>query len=217
MAGRDAAGAAPRQGRGGRTLLGDRVALAAARGGGEAGGAGHRAPPRRRAEPAAGPRLEPLRRGDRRRVPKRSAWISARMTRRRSSVCARTAPRVPVAGMSEGARDQLFLSLRLALLELRAVEPLPFIADDLLSSFDEARTARMLGLLGRIRAGAPGDRFHPPPTCRAHRQRIAGRECRCNRAVGRGDSRSCAEARPRSKVFCRARTVRSASCRTTFS
>jgi uncharacterized protein YhaN len=58
--------------------------------------------------------------------------------------------RVPVAGMSEGARDQLFLSLRLALLELRAAEPLPFIGDDLLASFDETRTARALGLLAEF-------------------------------------------------------------------
>ncbi len=58
--------------------------------------------------------------------------------------------RVPVAGMSEGARDQLFLALRLALLELRAAEPLPFIADDILASFDEARTARALGLIAEF-------------------------------------------------------------------
>ncbi len=58
--------------------------------------------------------------------------------------------RVKIAGMSEGARDQLFLSLRLALLELRAAEPLPFIGDDLLASFDEARTARALGLLAEF-------------------------------------------------------------------
>ncbi|MFY9629800.1 MAG: hypothetical protein WAK03_16850, partial [Methylocystis sp.] len=58
--------------------------------------------------------------------------------------------RVPVAGMSEGARDQLFLALRLALLELRSGEPLPFIGDDLLASFDDARTARALGLLAEF-------------------------------------------------------------------
>jgi uncharacterized protein YhaN len=55
---------------------------------------------------------------------------------------------VPVPGMSEGARDQLFLSLRLALLELRTAEPLPFIGDDLLSSFDEDRVAATVDLLG---------------------------------------------------------------------
>jgi chromosome segregation protein len=52
--------------------------------------------------------------------------------------------------MSEGERDQLYLSLRLALLELRSREPLPFIADDLLASFDETRVARALELLAEF-------------------------------------------------------------------
>jgi uncharacterized protein YhaN len=62
--------------------------------------------------------------------------------------------RVAVAGLSEGTRDQLFLALRLALLERRTSEPLPFIGDDLLASFDEARTEATLKLLaeaGRAR------------------------------------------------------------------
>jgi uncharacterized protein YhaN len=54
---------------------------------------------------------------------------------------------IPIEGLSEGARDQLFLSLRLALLERRAGEPLPFIGDDILASFDDERTRRALGLL----------------------------------------------------------------------
>ncbi len=58
--------------------------------------------------------------------------------------------RVPVAGMSEGTRDQLFLALRLALLELRKAEPLPFIGDDLLASFDEGRTRRALELIAQF-------------------------------------------------------------------
>lgn len=58
--------------------------------------------------------------------------------------------RVPVAGMSEGTRDQLFLALRLALLELRKTEPLPFIGDDLLASFDEERTRRALELIAQF-------------------------------------------------------------------
>lgn len=58
--------------------------------------------------------------------------------------------RVPVFGMSEGTRDQLYLSLRLALLELRMAEPLPFIADDLLASFDEKRVAQALELLAEF-------------------------------------------------------------------
>jgi uncharacterized protein YhaN len=54
---------------------------------------------------------------------------------------------VKVGGLSEGTRDQLFLALRLALLERRSSEPLPFIGDDLLASFDEGRTLAMLRLL----------------------------------------------------------------------
>ena len=62
--------------------------------------------------------------------------------------------RVRVEHLSEGARDQLFLSLRLALLERRAGEPLPFIGDDILASFDDQRTKLTLQLLadfGRTR------------------------------------------------------------------
>ncbi len=55
--------------------------------------------------------------------------------------------RVKVEALSEGARDQLFLSLRLALIERRAGEPLPFVGDDILASFDDERTKRMLRLL----------------------------------------------------------------------
>ncbi|KJC33932.1 hypothetical protein UB31_37285 [Bradyrhizobium sp. LTSP849] len=55
--------------------------------------------------------------------------------------------RVQVVGLSEGTRDQLFLALRLALLERRTSEPIPFIGDDLLTSFDEARTLAALRLL----------------------------------------------------------------------
>jgi uncharacterized protein YhaN len=59
----------------------------------------------------------------------------------------RDGEQVPVAGLSEGTRDQLFLALRLALLERRTSEPLPFIGDDLMASFDDSRTLAMLGLL----------------------------------------------------------------------
>ncbi|MCG6205794.1 AAA family ATPase [Rhodopseudomonas sp. HC1] len=55
--------------------------------------------------------------------------------------------RVPLSGLSEGTRDQLFLALRLALLERRTSEPLPFIGDDLLASFDDRRTLATLRLL----------------------------------------------------------------------
>jgi uncharacterized protein YhaN len=55
--------------------------------------------------------------------------------------------RVRVEGLSEGTRDQLFLALRLALLERRPSEPVPFIGDDLMTSFDERRTLATLRLL----------------------------------------------------------------------
>jgi uncharacterized protein YhaN len=55
----------------------------------------------------------------------------------------------PMDQLSEGARDQLYLALRVAALEMQAAEaePLPFIADDLLASFDETRAAAALRLL----------------------------------------------------------------------
>jgi len=59
---------------------------------------------------------------------------------------------VPVSGLSEGARDQLFLALRLAYLEdfAKNAEPVPFIGDDLFTSFDEDRTANGLLALAAI-------------------------------------------------------------------
>ncbi|MFC7331575.1 AAA family ATPase [Rhodocista pekingensis] len=62
--------------------------------------------------------------------------------------------RVPVTGLSEGTRDQLYLALRIASVEryIENREPLPFIADDLFITSDEERTApgiRALAELGR--------------------------------------------------------------------
>lgn len=56
---------------------------------------------------------------------------------------------VPVGLMSDGARDQLYLAFRLAGLEsyCTSAEPLPFVADDLLVHFDDARTAAALEVL----------------------------------------------------------------------
>lgn len=56
---------------------------------------------------------------------------------------------VEVPGLSEGTRDQLYLALRLAALELRAEQatPLPFIADDLFINFDDDRSKAGLGAL----------------------------------------------------------------------
>lgn len=60
-----------------------------------------------------------------------------------------------VEALSDGTRDQLYLALRLAGLELHLDEgrtPLPFVADDLFVNFDDTRAAagfKALGELGR--------------------------------------------------------------------
>jgi uncharacterized protein YhaN len=52
-----------------------------------------------------------------------------------------------IAEMSDGTRDQLFLAFRLASLESYGdlAEPLPFVADDILVHFDDARAKATLG------------------------------------------------------------------------
>ncbi len=49
---------------------------------------------------------------------------------------------VTIEGMSEGTRDQLYLALRLAALELHLEQasPLPFLADDLFINYDDGRS-----------------------------------------------------------------------------
>lgn len=58
--------------------------------------------------------------------------------------------------MSEGTRDQVYLSLRLASLEhshSQGAEPLPLILDDGLVQFDDDRTAAMLDVLADVSSG----------------------------------------------------------------
>ncbi|VAX33739.1 hypothetical protein MNBD_NITROSPIRAE03-1907, partial [hydrothermal vent metagenome] len=57
-----------------------------------------------------------------------------------------------VKEMSSGTRDQLFLALRLATLEWRLEkhEPMPFIADDILVNFDDARAEATLKALASL-------------------------------------------------------------------
>ena len=57
--------------------------------------------------------------------------------------------RVYVEGMSSGTRDQLYLALRLASLEkyMESSEPLPFVVDDILVDFDDARSQAALNVL----------------------------------------------------------------------
>jgi uncharacterized protein YhaN len=59
---------------------------------------------------------------------------------------------VGVDGMSGGTCDQLYLALRLTLLEtyLHAHEPLPFIVDDVLIMFDDERAVAALNALARL-------------------------------------------------------------------
>ena len=49
--------------------------------------------------------------------------------------------RKAVADLSEGERDQLFLALRLAAIEdhVTTAQPLPFVCDDILQTFDDDR------------------------------------------------------------------------------
>lgn len=56
------------------------------------------------------------------------------------------------SGMSDGTCDQLYLALRLASLEhyLDRNEPMPFIVDDILISFDDARAAAALEVLSEL-------------------------------------------------------------------
>lgn len=63
--------------------------------------------------------------------------------------------RVRVENLSEGARDQLFLALRLAAIERWAEDRAtpPFIADDLFASFDDDRLAAGLATLCAARVG----------------------------------------------------------------
>ncbi len=59
---------------------------------------------------------------------------------------------VEVGGMSEGTRDQLYLALRLAALDLQIEQGqrMPLIADDLFINFDDQRTAAGLQVLGEL-------------------------------------------------------------------
>jgi uncharacterized protein YhaN len=59
---------------------------------------------------------------------------------------------VEIYGLSEGTRDQLYLALRLAYVEdySNRNEPIPFIADDLFTTFDDVRTAHGLRVLADV-------------------------------------------------------------------
>jgi uncharacterized protein YhaN len=67
-------------------------------------------------------------------------------------VRAHTGENVALAGMSDGTRDQLYLALRLASMELyaRDHEPIPFILDDILVKFDNARAIAAIRALAEL-------------------------------------------------------------------
>jgi len=71
---------------------------------------------------------------------------------------------VLVPGMSEGTRDQLYLALRLAGLELHLEdhEPMPMILDELLVHFDDARAGPCLACGRQSRRAFPEPALHPP-------------------------------------------------------
>jgi len=60
--------------------------------------------------------------------------------------------RVFVEGMSDGTRDQLYISLRIASIEkyLESSEPMPFIVDDILIRFDDLRAKATLKVLAEL-------------------------------------------------------------------
>ena len=59
---------------------------------------------------------------------------------------------VEISGMSEGTRDQLYLALRLAAMELHLAQtvPLPLIADDLFINYDDGRARAGLQALASL-------------------------------------------------------------------
>ncbi|MBC7852508.1 MAG: AAA family ATPase [Pirellulaceae bacterium] len=59
---------------------------------------------------------------------------------------------VPIEGLSDGTRDQLYLALRLASLEVyvREHRPIPFIVDDILVNFDNDRAVAALQALAQL-------------------------------------------------------------------
>src|ERR1035441_6153130 len=63
-----------------------------------------------------------------------------------------TSDSIALDGMSDGTRDQLYLALRLARMELyaRDHEPIPFILDDILIKFDDARSIAAIRALADL-------------------------------------------------------------------
>jgi uncharacterized protein YhaN len=79
-----------------------------------------------------------------------------------------TGETVSIHGLSEGQRDQLYLALRLAYLDDYATrsEPVPFIGDDIFTTFDEESTRA--GLLALANVGV-----HLQPILFTHHRFVA--------------------------------------------
>lgn len=67
-------------------------------------------------------------------------------------VCVRGGQEIAIDGLSDGAKDQLFLALRLATIERHAAreERLPLVLDDVLVNFDEDRARAALEVLADL-------------------------------------------------------------------
>ena len=63
-------------------------------------------------------------------------------------------PSMDRSGLSTGTGDQLYLALRIASiyqhLEVAGNEPIPFIVDDILTTFDDERSAATMRVLGEL-------------------------------------------------------------------
>ncbi len=83
---------------------------------------------------------------------------------------------VPIEGMSEGTRDQLFLALRLAAVEQSVVAGVrvPFIADDLFVNFDDDRAEAGLTVLAELAASTQVLFFTHHAHLRSMGQALAG-------------------------------------------
>lgn len=66
--------------------------------------------------------------------------------------CLRGEREVPIDGLSEGTRDQLFFSLRLASIVhyFDSHEPIPLVIDDIMMSFDDERSLVAFEILGEL-------------------------------------------------------------------
>jgi uncharacterized protein YhaN len=94
---------------------------------------------------------------------------------------------VHVEGMSEGARDQLYLALRLAALDrhLEEHEPMPLILDDLLITFDNERAKAILSQLAELSKRTQILLFtHHAHLVELVRQTLGDQGCNLHRLVG---------------------------------